>query len=265
MKLLVLDFDGVIADSGPEAFAVALRTYLALQPDSPLRDRDHAALYAAFLDLMPLGNRAEDFGVALAAIEAGVALPDQAAYDAWFASRDPAWLRAFHQRFYRERAAIADADPAGWRALLPAYPRFLDVLRRRAGACRYAIATAKDRRSVGVLLREYGVADLFEADLVLDKETGVTKVAHHEWLARRCGVDYPDMTFVDDKVNHLDEVGALGVATALSAWGYNGPREHRLARAHGHRVLTLDDVEAQLFAATPKSGFKTGAAVDERG
>jgi len=249
MKLLVLDFDGVLSDSGREAFVVARRTYVALRPDSPLRAGDDAALYAAFVEIMPLGNRAEDFGVALAAIEAGVALPDQAAYDAYYAAQDREWLRAFHARFYRERDAFARSDPAGWLAMMRPYPHFLATLRRRAGACPYAIATAKDRRSVRVLLREYGVADLFRDDLVLDKEAGVTKVAHHEHLARHCGVACPEMTFVDGKVNHLDAVAALGVRCALAAWGYNGPREHRLARAHGHRICRPDDVEVQLFGA----------------
>ena len=247
MELLVLDFDGVIADSGREAFVVARRTYLEQRPDSSRQARDDDALYAAFVDVMPLGNRAEDFAVALAAIEAGVALPDQPAYDAFYAAQDPRWLRAFHERFYQVRTAFSRSDPAGWLALLRPYPRFLATLRRHAGACRYAIATAKDRRSVRVLLREYGVADLFPEDLVLDKEAGVTKVAHHEHLARHCGVAYAEMTFVDDKVNHLDAVAALGVRCALSAWGYNGPREHELARARGHRVCSLDDVEVQLF------------------
>jgi len=247
MKLLVLDFDGVISDSGREAFAVARRTYLEQRPDSPLQGRDDDALYAEFVAIMPLGNRAEDFAVALASIEAGVALPDQHAYDAYYAEQDLRWLRAFHERFYQVRTAFSHADPGGWLALLRPYPRFLETLRRRAGACRYAIATAKDRRSVRVLLREYGVADLFPEDLVLDKEAGVTKVAHHEHLARHCDVAYAEMTFVDDKVTHLDAVAALGVRCALSAWGYNGPREHQLARARGHRVCSLDDVEVQLF------------------
>ena len=249
MKLLVLDFDGVLSNSGREAFVVARRTYVALRPDSPLRAGDDAALYAAFVEIMPLGNRAEDFGVALAAIEAGVALPDQAAYDAFYGAQDREWLRAFHASFYRERDAFARSDPTGWLAMMRPYPQFLATLRRRAGTCPYAIATAKDRRSVRVLLREYGVADLFRDDLVLDKEAGVTKVAHHEHLARHCGVAYPEMTFVDDKVNHLDAVAALGVRCALSVWGYNGPREHRLARAHGHRICRPEDVEVQLFGA----------------
>jgi phosphoglycolate phosphatase-like HAD superfamily hydrolase len=247
VKLLVLDFDGVLADSAREAFAVARRAWSALCPASSLDAVGEASLYRDFLALMPLGNRAEDYGVVLAALDAGVVPADQNAYDAFYAARDPAWLRAFHERFYAERRALADADPAGWRAMLGPYPALLDVLRRRAGSCRYAIATAKDHRSVSLLLADWGAAGLFEPDLVLDKETGVTKVSHHEHLARRTGLGYADMTFVDDKVNHLDAVAPLGVRCALAAWGYNGPREHHLARTHGHLVCTLEDVEQQLF------------------
>ena len=247
MKLLSLDFDGVLADSAREAFAVSLRAWGVLRPRSKLGERDRDALYREFLGIMPLGNRAEDYGVALAAIEAGVALPDQAAYDAFHAAQDPDWLHAFHARFYVERQALSEEDPRGWRAMLRPYPALLAILRRRAGAARYAIATAKDRRSVGLLLADYGVADLFEPALVLDKEAGVTKVAHHEHLARATGLPYEEMTFVDDKVNHLDAVHALGVRCVLAAWGYNGPREHALARAHGHRVCGLGDLEVAVF------------------
>jgi hypothetical protein len=57
------------------------------------------------------------------------------------------------------------------------------------------------------------------------------------------------MTFVDDKVNHLDAVAALGVRCGLASWGYNGEREVALARARGYLVLGLEDAEAQLFSS----------------
>jgi phosphoglycolate phosphatase-like HAD superfamily hydrolase len=61
------------------------------------------------------------------------------------------------------------------------------------------------------------------------------------------GLDFAEITFVDDKVNHLDAVAPLGVRCALAAWGYNGPREHRLAQGRGHLVCHLEDLETQLF------------------
>jgi phosphoglycolate phosphatase-like HAD superfamily hydrolase len=256
MKALVLDFDGVIADSAPEAFVVALRTHCALEPGSRLcrvlarldpRRLEADPLFAAFLELMPLGNRAEDYGVALAALEAGVALPDQSRYDAFKAAHDAARLRAFHERFYRVRAEWERADRSGWLALLAPYPAFLDVLRRRAGEVELAIATAKDRHSVRELLAHYGVAPLFSSGRVLDKETGVSKRAHLEHLQRTLGVAFDEITFLEDKVNHLETVAPLGVRCALAAWGYNGPREHARARELGYLVCRLGDAEARLF------------------
>jgi len=256
MKALVLDFDGVIADSAPEAFVLALRTHCALAPGSRLREvlarldvrrPDADPLYASFLELMPLGNRAEDYGVALEAIEAGARLPDQERYDDFKAAQDAARLRAFHERFYEMRAEWARADRAGWLALLAPYPGFVEVLHRRAGEVELAIATAKDARSVRELLAHYGVDRLFATGRVLDKETGTSKRAHLEHLRRELGVAFEEITFLEDKVNHLESVAPLGVRCALAKWGYNGPREHARARELGFLVCGLDDVEARLF------------------
>jgi phosphoglycolate phosphatase-like HAD superfamily hydrolase len=261
-RALVLDFDGVISDSAPEAFVVALLTYDGMVPDSRFRERgqryagDSAPapgpvtsdeLYAGFLDLMPLGNRAEDYGVIFTALEGGRAVPDQAAYDALRDELDAHWLRAYHKRFYEVRAALARRDPAGWRRLMRSYPSFIEVLRRRSGEVTLAIATAKDRRSVRDILVDYAIDGLFPEGLVLDKETGVSKAAPLAHLHQTLAVDYSDMTFIDDKVNHLEATAALGVRSCLAAWGYNGPREVRLARTRGYRVCTLQDVERQLF------------------
>ena len=127
------------------------------------------------------------------------------------------------------------------------YPGIAELLRRRAGDALLAIATAKDRRSVEALLGAYGIADLFPEDRILDKETGVSKRSHLEQLAERFAVPFPEMLFVDDKVNHLDSVSPLGVACGLAAWGYNGEREIDLALARGHRVIRLAAAERAIF------------------
>jgi phosphoglycolate phosphatase-like HAD superfamily hydrolase len=245
MKVLVLDFDGVISDSAREAFLVARSAWEELEPDRPVTSGD--ALFQAFLEMMPLGNRAEDYGTAMAALAFGVSFSDQEAYDAFRADRDPTWLKAYHRRFYEVRARLREADPVAWRGLMSPYTPFVEVLRRRAGDVSYAIATSKDRASVDLLLRDYGIDDLFSPDAILDKETGEKKSAHLGLLRERRGLPYADFTFVDDKVNHLDTVARLGVRCALAGWGYNGDRERTLAMERGYLVCGLDDVEARLF------------------
>ena len=257
MKLLALDFDGVISDSAREAFVVALRCLASLDPTralpTPDRALDEPDLYEAFVALMPLGNRAEDFGVALCAIDAGEEPGDQAAYDAFFARQDPAWLRRFHERFYEIRHDWAERDPDTWLGEMAAYPEVIAWLRRRAGQSEFAIATAKDRISVGRLLERYGAADLFPEARILDKEAGRSKRAHLEALSERTGIGFAETTFIDDKLNHLEAVRDLGVRTALAAWGYNGPREWQAAEEAGHLVLSAEDAESSLFgpAAAP--------------
>jgi len=259
MRALALDFDGVISDSAAEAFAVGLVTYQSLCPVEgweALAERAREMtrtellaepLYQAFVEGMPLGNRAEDFGVVLRAIEQGVELRDQAAYDRVYAAVGAEFRHEYHARFYGFRAAYRAESPEQWCGLMGPYAPFLEILRAHAGRADFAIATAKDRDSVDLLLDAYGVADLFPPDLILDKETGPDKRAHVRALADRIGLEPGEITFIDDKVNHLESVSKLGARCALAGWGYNGERERRLARARGHLVLDLDDAAVQLF------------------
>ncbi len=249
VKVLALDFDGVICDSAGEAFVVATRTFAEIFPELSLGAAAEvsAELLARFIEIMPLGNRAEDYAVILAAIARAHPIPDQAAYDAFHASLEAARLRSFHKRFYRVRAAWAEADPAGWLARLGLYPGIAELLRRRAADVRLAIATAKDRHSVRAILTAHGVADLFPDGFVLDKETGEQKRTHVAQLAARVGCTPAEITFVDDKVNHLEDVAALGARCVLAAWGYNGVREQQSAAAQGFLVCGLDDFERRIF------------------
>lgn len=255
-KLLALDFDGVIADSARESYLVAASTLRRLAPDSPLLPRlpDAAPgrlhppdggdpVFREFLDHMPLGNRAEDYGVVLRAVERKVPLPDQAAYDAFKATLDPGWLGRFHETYYRVRRWFQEEDPEGWLALPRPYPWIPECLRSLAGRVDLAIATARDRESVDRILAAHRLADLFDDALIVDKEAGVSKLAHIRLLLERTGIAPGELLFVDDKVNHLEAVRPAGTDCGLATWGYNSSREHRLARERGYRLLTPTDLE----------------------
>ena len=262
MHILALDFDGVLCDSSREVFVVAVDAYASREPGSVLLERlrplrDDAldggdgfrsdALYATFIELLPLGNRAEDFGVSLKAVENHLEISDQEQYDAFFGTVDAYWLKSFHREFYAARSRLREADTAAWLELHLPYPGLAEILRRHRGRTRPAVATAKDARSVHLLLEHLGYGGVFDAELILDKETGVDKTHHLQALRERTGSDFDRITFVDDKVNHLVKVAALGVRPVLAGWGFNTQREHARARELGYAVATLDDAEAVLF------------------
>jgi phosphoglycolate phosphatase-like HAD superfamily hydrolase len=256
MKVLALDFDGVICNSAREVFEVGLRAYAAFYPDSRLAPKAtgntvadlHAdAVYRAFCSLLPLGNRAEDFCVALRAIDLQEEIADQAAYDRFYRSLGPDWLEAFHVRFNQERAAFRDSDRDGWLRLhepFTDFNKYLDDFSRRT---RLAIVTGKDGPSVRVLLGQFGLLDLFHPELILDKDLGVHKSNHFKMLRSRTGVPFEEITFVDDKVNHLLGVAHFGIRLVLAGWGFNGDREYRLARDNDIAVASLADAKAVLF------------------
>lgn len=262
VKALALDFDGVLSDSAAESFVVALRAHAALRAGDriarlaeELADADATRIRAHsffrnFVELMPLGNRAEDFAVVLHILDEAGWVDDQAGYDEWRDREPPGFLEVFHERFYRERDEMRRVDPPGWLRLLSPYEPIIDLIRRRAGDVTLCIATAKDRPSVEYLLAAYGIDDLFPAEHVIDKECGRTKRAHLSALRERLNVAFEDITFVDDKANHLFDVATLGVRCALAAWGYNGSRERRQVGEAGHLVCHFDDVETKLFGVT---------------
>jgi phosphoglycolate phosphatase-like HAD superfamily hydrolase len=260
MKALALDFDGVISDSVAESFVVALRTLGELRPetgftgeaDSLFEGGREAVLshphYAGFLELMPLGNRAEDFAVLLLIVSAGGCELEQADYDREREALDPGFLTSFHRLFYEQREMLSERDRAAWLGLLGPYHDFVRVMRRNSTRVALALATAKDSRSVGILLEHYGIDDLFGPERILDKETGPDKRAHLRVLSERLDLAPEEITFIDDKLNHLESVSQLGVRCGLAAWGYNGERERRRARELGHLVCELERIEEQLFS-----------------
>jgi phosphoglycolate phosphatase-like HAD superfamily hydrolase len=262
MHILALDFDGVLCDSSREVFVVAVDTFASLEPRSallprltPLRD-DAAAggtkhresdFYRNFRNLLPLGNRAEDFGVSLKAVESGSEITNQDEYDAYFREIDQSWLDLFHRHFYESRSALRARDPDGWLALHLPFPGLAEQLLQHREHTLPAVATAKDAHSVQLLLEHLGYDSVFDRELILDKETGVEKTHHLRALRERTGAEFPDMTFVDDKVNHLLRVAELGVRPVLAGWGFNTEREHDLARQLGFEVADLSTAENILF------------------
>jgi phosphoglycolate phosphatase-like HAD superfamily hydrolase len=262
MHVLALDFDGVLCDSSREVFVVAVDTFAELEPGSrllrqllPLREDAvtggggfrNTEIYGRFRDLLPLGNRAEDFGVALRAIDEAATIGDQAGYDAFYRSLGPQWLDAFHRCFYRCRGRLRETDLASWLGLHLPYPGLAESLRRHKERIRPAVATAKDARSVRLLLDEIGLGDIFEHELILDKETGVEKTHHLRALRERTGAEFSDVTFVDDKINHLLRVAELGVRPVLAGWGFNTRREHDLSRQFGIEIAELSTLDEVLF------------------
>ncbi len=247
--ILALDFDGVICDSSREVFRTALETWNAVAPESEITDEisTRTGFTEAFARLVPLGNRAEDFCVALHILAHDIDVTDQEAYDRVRDRLGTRRLQLFHDAFYRTRERLRSSDPEAWSRLHDVYEPIVDLLRcRRSDAVR-GIVTAKDGGSVRRLLDHFGLSELFPDRMIFDKDLGISKTAHLQRMAAMLDVAPSRLTFVDDKLNHLLATRPLGVRGVLAAWGHNGEREWTAAAEAGFAVATLGNAESVLF------------------
>jgi phosphoglycolate phosphatase-like HAD superfamily hydrolase len=256
--LVVLDFDGVIADSIHDSWMTAVNAFVEMFPnhglpvDGPIPpdgvfefERRHPELFSDFKRLIPLGNRAADYLAPLRLIARREAdgIKDQKDFDTEQAHLPPELRERFGALFYELRIRLQDADPESWAGLIPAFPSLPEAVRELDKRFRLAIATSKDRRSVDILLRRYGLADCFSPGLILDKAFSYSKRLHLLQLSKSTGVTFDRIHFVDDKTMHLVQVKDLGVRGYLALWGFNTDRERMLAQKEGFTLLSLEGLK----------------------
>jgi phosphoglycolate phosphatase-like HAD superfamily hydrolase len=258
-SLLIFDFDGVISNSLHDSYVTSLNSYIRsgtsphfpqnspLDPPSRIYEfeNQHPLLFDAFRRLIPLGNRAEDYYVIWRILdyEDADSIVTQSDFDIFKRKLPATMMDAYGESFYNSRKQIQERDPEHWARLLPALDGIPEAIIQLSDRFTLAIATSKDLPSVHLLLKKYGVAQLFEAGFILDKDFSYSKRDHLKHFHQKFGIPYQAMYFIDDKVLHLLAVKDLGVNGYLALWGFNTQREREIAAQEGLRLLKLDELK----------------------
>lgn len=250
---LLLDFDGVISDSLHESFLTALNTYVECVPahslplSKPLFWKDLDAfekkqdfLLARFREMMPLANFAYDYLAVLMSIDQRRTIRNQQEFDVFKKQLGRGDLNDYAERFYRNRRRLRECHPESWKDLMKPFPGMVKTLKKLARLGELAIGSSKDRFSIRALLDQYGLSGCFPEDRLLDRDFAETKQEHVLHFLGQ-GISRQKFHFIDDKISHLLGVKPLGVHLYLAGWGYNTPREHRLAEEAGIGRLSLND------------------------
>lgn len=256
-KLIIFDFDGVICNSFYDSLYTAIHAYFSVHPknrlplDRPLRpenvfkfEREHLDFCRKFYELMPLGNFAMDYYVALDIITENrfSEITSQEDFNRYREAIPRGRLTRYSDEFYGFRRRMQESQPGQWASLLPPFETIPETIRSLSAKHRLAIATSKDIRSVDILLDHYAIAGCFPSGSILDKDYAESKRAHLLRFHEQHGIPFDRMYFIDDKVLHLVSVADLGVVCHLAAWGFNTPREHDIARDYGCHVLELEQL-----------------------
>ncbi|MER7111555.1 HAD family hydrolase [Streptomyces sp. NPDC000229] len=240
--MLILDFDGVVADAFTEC---AIVTYYADQnPEQvalkPLEELA-AAMPKGFVNRFRLVRKyarlLEDFMVARdPQAESITTIGD---YEALLARIPPVRLAALTEGATAVRTALRAAQAPEWRAMHTLYPGIRDLLERHRGRGT-SIVTAKDAGSVWEILEHHRLQGAVVEVIgeCSDKRSAVLDLAAGD------GIRPEAVTFIDDHITNALAVRDTGARSLWAWWGYHTPDHIDRAIQRRQRRIYLPELAA---------------------
>jgi phosphoglycolate phosphatase-like HAD superfamily hydrolase len=242
MRLVVLDFDGVICDSAEECFVSSWTAYHALHRgreagEAPPKARE------AFRALRPFVRSGEDFVLIQDLAAAGKTVKSQSEFDrAWDRPGVPP-REMFKDLYYKARTDLMEKDRRAWLSLNRVYPHVKRAFARRSAVEPLYILSTKKPFFVRETLSANGI-DIPDGNVLYSE--GEPKLAAVEKLRASLGCD--EAVFVEDQIDAIRGNANPRIRVYLASWGYI--QESWLREHTGIPVLGPEDF-VELLAAAP--------------
>jgi hypothetical protein len=149
----------------------------------------------------------------------------------------------FKADFFEARRELRARNLQAWLGLHPLYTEFVDFLAHVPVPI--DIITTKDEKSVNLLLEEYKISEKVgrvfgqEALKIYGGKAGAISEA-----CRLSGVAASKVAYLDDHLQHLEDVRVTGVNLWYATWGYTNPSTSQVPDYI--RTLTLERVQEIL-------------------
>ena len=250
MKTLVLDFDGVIADSQMECLFVGFNTYLDFNQNTKLFDgrkftfdnfdfltQKHREEVEQYKSLRPYVIDAFCYYAIMHIIEKNIVIRSQNDYNGLREKLAKNIYGHFISAFYEERRKLIENSLNGWLSLVKPYKQVIPAVIKLSNKFNLAISTNNRKFTVDAFFRKHGIAP----KIVIDSSFGSDKKLHIENIKNSLGADFKDIYFVDDQIRNLVGLLPLGVHCYLAAWGYNTKKQQKEAEKLGAIPLNQND------------------------
>jgi phosphoglycolate phosphatase-like HAD superfamily hydrolase len=244
--VLVVDFDGVIADALDECALVtwyAQRPFAAGIPGDLLLAAVPSGFRRRFAAVRNHARLLEHFAVALAPKSAEIRTADD--FERFFRRLPADAVRSFGDGATRVRTLLREQQPEFWCRAHKIYPGIPELLSRSPGPVH--VVTAKDAASTWALLTYHGLGGSVASVLgdCADKPAAVRRICAD------AGVPPESATFLDDNLANVRAVAETGARARWALWGWHTPEHERQARDAGVVAVELEDLEALLPQGHP--------------
>ncbi len=256
MKILAVDYDGVIVDSVMDSLFVSHNAYLNLFGESqkrvfggkpftfqnwPIIQEKYQKEIRYYRSLRPYIRGATDYGLIQKLMEEGRSIRNQQEFDQ-YRNTVQFDFQNFHDSFYQAREAIQKDDFEGWLTLEPPYQGVIQGIRQfiKEGV-KAMIATSNRREYIARTFDPQYYNIPVSDDDILDFRFGEDKSSQMHHIREKYHVDYHDIYFVDDQLAHLEQTRHLGIHIFLAGWSYATGQQKEDAREKNIIVIEKDE------------------------
>lgn len=253
MRILALDYDGVIADSALECLFVGFNAYLKINPHTSLfsgkeftfenfenMKNKNRKIIAQYMRLRPYVIDAFCWYVILHIMENNIRVKNQNEYNR-IRSRLMGAYDKYVDYFYNERYKLQKKNFSRWLRLQRPYKIAKSIKRLRKKYI-ITIATNNSEKSIRPFLRKYHI----QVEAVADCSISISKLKQLEFIKDKHKAGFPDIYFIDDQVAHFGKLLKLGVKCFLAAWGYSSDEQRKRAEKEGVVLLNEDNFYKKL-------------------
>lgn len=249
MKVLTLDFDGVIADSQYECLVVGFNTYLRFNKNTKLFNgrkltfdnfdlvrEKYKETVDKYKKLRAYVIDAFCYYAILHIIENNIEIKSQNQYNL---AREKlmAIYKGYVKYFYNVRSMLQKESFEKWLKLEMPFKTVIDAIKKMENKCIITIATNNRRKSIQPFLNKYKITP----KIICDSKVSSDKKIQLAYIKNKLNTDFSQIHFVDDQVRHFPELLKLGVKCYLATWGYNNKEQRKEAKKQGAIFLRQDN------------------------
>ena len=235
MKILALDFDGVIVDSVLDSLFVGHNAYLRLYGCGKKKyfggelftfesweetKKQYQKEIKYYRTLRPYIRGATDYGLIQKLIEENKFVKSQEEFDNYRKAVEFN-LEAYEKEFYKERESLQNINYRAWFNLEPPYTKVIEGIKKLLEErTKIVIATSNRRKAIAKSFTPEYFGFTIEPEDILDKRYGEDKSEQMKQILNLYQIKFEDIYFVDDQVSHLIQTRPLGVKVILAGWSY---------------------------------------------
>lgn len=255
MKILALDFDGVLADSQLECLFSGFNTYLKYFPKSSLfgskfsfenfdeKIKKYKKEIEEYKRLRPFIRFAADFCFIFEIMEQGLKVKTQKEFDK--ARENMSCPSEYAKEYYVTRGNIQNENMGEWIRIETPYEKIVEDTKKLGEKFKLTISTGNSIASIREWLKRKELnipdKDTVDKNFAKDKIKQLTKIKEDN------NVNFEDIYFIDDQVDHLIKVKPLGVKCFLATWGYNNKEQQEQAKKAGIILINKDNYYDMLM------------------